>query len=212
MTAKELKKQERVQNYENQRAALRDQGYQETVLTISVLKANVMAVIITLPIIVVCIMGYTLIHGGFTLLGASGIRGVVNSLLFLAGIVALIVVHELLHGIGWSLFCKNKWKSVIFDVMWDNLTPYCHCKEPLAFGPYLFGAMLPLFVTGFGLFALALWLGSAGVFFLSVLAMIAAGGDLTLALMLLKHRKAAYIMDLPVDIGCSVFSKATANS
>ena len=220
-TIRDSKKQARIDNYEAQRAALLERGYTETLVIMSVLKANVLAAAVTLPLIAACAVLYGLVHGGFSLSMSSLfetaespgalilqlLRVLGIALAPLAAILVLVVVHELLHGLGWVLFCQNGWKSIIIDVMWDKLTPYCHCKEPLAYGPYMLGALAPLVITGFGLFALALSLGHSGLLALSFLGILAAGGDLMIVLMLLRHRKAAYFMDLAADIGCSVFSK-----
>src|SRR4030042_3176844 len=60
-----------------------------------------------------------------------------------------IVLHELIHGLAFLLFCKNGIKSIEFGIMWKYLSPYSHCKEPLRVSPYIIGALLPAIVLGF---------------------------------------------------------------
>ena len=60
-----------------------------------------------------------------------------------------IILHELIHGLTFLLFCKNGFKSIEFGIMWKYLAPYCHCKEPLPVRPYIIGALMPAIVLGF---------------------------------------------------------------
>ncbi len=52
-----------------------------------------------------------------------------------------IAAHELLHGLGWSRYAKNGWKSIKFGVNWKFFTPYCHCNEPLQLNHYRIGSV-----------------------------------------------------------------------
>ena len=70
-------------------------------------------------------------------------------LLFLLVFFALIVLHELIHGITWSLFTENRMKDIEFGVMWKYLTPYCTCRKSLKRGQYITGTLMPTIVLGF---------------------------------------------------------------
>ena len=51
--------------------------------------------------------------------------------MFLIVFMILIVVHELIHGFTWGMFAQSKLKAISFGFIWQYLTPYCTCKEPL---------------------------------------------------------------------------------
>ena len=190
---------QRTERFEAIRAELEQEGWHGISCTISVLKANLMAFVTAGPIAAVCAVVFILTKSGVS--GGFGIR---ELLIFYALLLASIFVHEGLHDLAWSLFCKHGWKSIHLGVMWKKLTPYCCCMEPLAFGPYLVGGLAPLVVLGFGLFAAAMLTGSVLLLLLSLVNILAAGGDTTIALMLLRHRKAR-IMDHPTACGFWAF-------
>lgn len=191
----------RTENFEQVKAQLEQEGYRAVPATISVLKANFMALVTAGPIAALCTVIFFLVH-------RSGTFGFAYwmSLAVLPAFFVSMVVHEGLHGLGWRPFCKRGWKSLHIGVLWKKLTPFCCCMEPLGFGAYLFGGLFPLLVLGLGSFGVALATGNIFWLFLSVLNILSAGGDTTIALMLCKHRK-ALIMDHPTECGFWAFEK-----
>lgn len=120
--------------------------------------------------------------------------------------VAGVVVHELIHGIAWSSFAKDGFKSIRFGVLWKSVTPYCHCKEPLLVRQYQIGAAAPGIILGIIPAIIALFTGSLlwlafGLFFT-----MAAGGDLMIILMLKNEDLNHLVQDHPSKIGCLVYS------
>lgn len=200
MASNDQEKQNRIDNYENKRLAMLNEGYTENICTISIVKANIMALVTTSPIIVLCIAIYfskwDMINFNFN---------IIKSLLFVIFTIACIVIHEIIHGLTWSMFCKNKWESIHLGIMLEVLTPYCHCKEPLKFGAYILGGLMPLLVLGIGVFIFSLFIGSGLLLFLSLINILGAGGDVTIAIMLLRYKK-ALILDHPTKCGFVAFT------
>lgn len=192
-------------NYEKQKKQYIEEGYEERQEVISVVKANVMAFVTAGPFVVLGVSLWVLAKRwgeGFFDLRSVGLFWII--------FLVLIFVHELLHGIGWVFFTKRKWKSIYLGIMWEYLTPYCHCKEPLRPGQYLVGGLMPFAVLGAGMYAAALVSGSYMLFALSLLNMLCAGGDTTIACMLWKYLKqndACYILDHPTQCGFVAFVK-----
>jgi hypothetical protein len=199
MSKSETKKRDRIENYELLRTEMANRGYKEKICTISVLKANILAIIITVPIIAVCLAIYNNKWDGGTF-SLSPFR----ILLFLIILIACFVIHEVLHGLTWGLFCKQKWRSIHLGVMWNQLTPYCHCKEMLNWGSYILGGTMPLIVLGIGLFISAFLLGNMMLLVISLINILTAGGDITIVFMLLKHKN-ALVFDHPTECGFIVF-------
>ena len=102
----------RKEAFEQARVELEAQGYRIHPLVISVVSANVGALATALPLDVVLGAGFFLLHP----FGSVSFQLVDLLFAFLAFVV-LTVVHELVHGLTWSLFAKSGWKSVSFGVI-----------------------------------------------------------------------------------------------
>lgn len=196
-------KQKIIDNYEQQKRYYTENGYIEKSEIISVFRANVMAFVTAGPFVILGIILWIMFKRSETVPGY-------NILLFFILFFASIFIHEVLHGVGWSLWTEGKWKSIYLGIMWEYLTPYCHCKEPLRPKKYLFGVLLPFVVLGIGLYIVAFITGSRMIYILSLLNIFCAGGDTTIACMELKYLKrsaACYILDHPTDCGFLAFLK-----
>lgn len=197
-------KQQRLQDYQEQYRRLQAEGYTAKDCTISVLRANVMAFVTAGPFVVIAVALYLSKWAGDTFSLTANLPGM---LLFLAMLAVSIPMHEGLHGAAWSLVAKNGWRSIRFGVMRPSYTPYCHCKEPLGFFGYLFGALMPFAVLGVGTLVIAYLTGSAFFLAASAINLLAAGGDTTLVLMMLPYTKAQFL-DHPFACGFTAFTKA----
>jgi hypothetical protein len=191
----------RVEEYEKMRISMAADGFHESTRTISILKANAMMLVTALPIAALCALAYF-----FKWHTISFQLTLQQTLLAVAAFFFCVFVHEVIHGLTWSLFCKNRWKSIHLGVVWNQLTPYCHCREALKYGGYILGALMPLAILGLGAFAISLYLGDSILLFLSLLNILGAGGDITISFMALRH-KGAFIYDHPTECGFIAFDK-----
>ena len=78
--------------------------------------------------------------------------------------------------------------------------------KPLTFGKYLLGGLMPFLVLGLGLFLVALFAKNEMLLLCSLYNILCAGGDTTIACILLKHRHAV-IIDHPTECGFWAFEK-----
>ncbi|MEI3523510.1 MAG: DUF3267 domain-containing protein [Anaerotignum sp.] len=159
LTAAEQKRKEM---FLEKKAALEAEGFEAHDLTISAVYANVMAVVLALPILLVLWAVFVWKNGHGSI--SSPMLLVVLVLFFL-----LIVVHEAIHGLFWSFFAKNKWKSISFGIMWNSLTPYCTCQEELTKGQYAIGGVMPCVLLGIVPAIAAIFLGSLPLFWVGAL-------------------------------------------
>lgn len=198
---KDLKKQSQIKKFEETKTEMIKRGYVESLGTISVSKANLYALLTAGPIAIICCIIYFLkwksIYFHFTS---------ITLILYFSGIFVSVIVHELIHGFTWSLFCKNKLKSISFGIMWSSFTPYCHCEEPLDFKSYLIGCIAPLFILGILSFIISLIIGNPLILILSLINILSAGEDTTICLLLFKFKDALFI-DHPTDCGFVAFTK-----
>ena len=198
-------KQKIIANYKEQKKIYLEEGYKECPETFSVLTANLMAFVVTAPFMMIAVGGWVL-TGGFRKSGYYEM----NLLLVFALMIASIFIHELLHGTGWIGISGKSWKSIYIGVMWESLTPDCHCKEPLSPREYFVGAVMPFVVLGAGTYLLALATGSFMFFLLSLFNTVSAGGDLLIVckeFKYLKQNENCLILDHPEDCGFIAFIK-----
>lgn len=116
-----------------------------------------------------------------------------------------IVLHELIHGLTWSLFARNGHRSVKYGILRKSATPYCHCKEPLQVRHYVLGALMPAIVLGILPATAAVICGDfyllvSGVFFI-----MAATGDFMIVHLLRNEKKGDQVMDHPSEAGCYIY-------
>lgn len=193
-----------LENYEQQKKLFLQAGYVEQQETVTIVKANIMAVVTAGPFAAAEVLVWILYGQNF--LKDFSIWDIVW---YLALFMLSIFIHELLHGIGWGFWAKQGFKSIHLGIMREYATPYCHCKEPLKPGQYLFGCVLPFLVLGIGFFIPAIAAGSPLLLLLCVSNVLSAGGDTTIAIMLKKYlgRRECYILDHPEQCGFVAFFK-----
>ena len=136
--------------------------------------------------------------------------GVKGLIIYAIGYIVLIVAHELVHGLTWSIFSPNHWKDIDFGFIVKTMNPYCTCGEPLEKGQYILGAMMPLLVTGIIPTVIAFLIGSFPFLLVGLSLIIGAGGDIMLVLKLLRFRtdaKEILIYDHPTEAGSIMFTR-----
>ena len=202
LTEKELKRKE---HFEKLSYEMQEKGYKAKDLTVGIMQANVGAFFIMLPFMAVTAWVYYIVNGiniyEFSLK---------LSLLLVPILLLLIVLHELIHGITWGIFAENNFHSIDFGVIWNALTPYCTCSEPIKKWQYMLGAAMPTLVLGGGTAIVAVVTGQLLWFFISELMLLSGGGDFLILLKILLYRsdkKEAVYYDHPYECGVVVFEK-----
>ena len=163
-------------------ADLEAQGYVRTDRTIDLKWANIIVLIASIPVLALLIALFFLVNG-LDSLGHSNGR---TSLIFIVSYIVLVVVHELIHGLTWSIFSPNHWKDIEFGFIKETMTPYCTCCVPLEKGHYILGALMPLIVLGIIPTVIAILTGSFLLLTIAAVMVLSAGGDVLLVIELLK--------------------------
>ena len=185
---------------------LENKGYSRNDRTIDIVKANVVTILLSLPVMAVTVGLFLLVNRS----GPTDSFGKSSFWIFTVSYIALIVVHELIHGLTWSVFAPNHWKDIEFGFMTQYLTPYCTCGVPLEKSQYILGALMPLIVLGLIPAAIAIFSGSFLLLLISVVMIMSAGGDVLLVRELLRFRtdaKEQLIYDHPTQAGSIVFTR-----
>jgi hypothetical protein len=202
---KEDKENPICENYKNIREELIKEGYKEEISYISVLKANILAFLTAGPFALLILFAYSIVWKEYYF----EVKSLYSIIWLWTLFIISIPIHEFLHGFAWQFFCTERWKSIKFGVLWSKLTPYCHCKEPLSVNKYLVALLMPFFVLGLGIGIISIVLRSPLILIVSLLNILSAGGDTTIALKIFKYRKKkdTIILDHPTEIGFVVFEK-----
>jgi hypothetical protein len=125
-------------------------------------------------------------------------------------LVALTVVHELIHGACWSIFTPHHFKDIEFGVMLSAMAPYCACLVPLKKEQHVFGTAMPLIVLGILPTIYAICSGSLFMLLTGIVMIVSAGGDMAIVLEMLKYKTACHdvkIFDHPTQVGFYLFEK-----
>lgn len=187
--------------------SMEEEGYKVENLFFSILLVNILGLLVILPINFLFLAVYYLFND-YT--PNDNTYSPYIGLIFIALMLLLIVVHELIHGITWGHFAAEGRKSIEFGVIWQALTPYCTCSSPLTKGEYIKGALMPTIVLGFIPGIIAAITGWVPLLILSQLMILAGAGDVLIVARLLLHRpkraKVVYL-DHPTECGLVAFVK-----
>jgi hypothetical protein len=141
---------------------------------------------------------YVYLYGLLTLLYGM------NPTAILLGFIALIVLHEAIHAIGWKLASGLPWSVFTFGFAWRGLAPYCHAKAPMGVNAYRIGGILPLIFTGLLPWLVGLAIGDATITVLGSLLIAGAVGDIYVLQSLRNVPASAQVIDHESNAGCVV--------
>ena len=201
------KEQRRLNVFEETCERLSQEGYKKTDLTIGIVKANLFVFLLAIPVIAIGVLLFAWRNPISLLMPTSQ-----GSLLFIVLFVVLIVVHELIHGLTWSMFSEHHFKDIEFGFMKELLTPYCTCTTPLPKKHYILGALMPCIVLGIIPTAIGILLGSHLLFWIGIVMILSAGGDIMIVWKVMKFKKQdeskeILIYDHPTQAGSVIFEK-----
>lgn len=195
-------KKNKQQLFEETCRRMEGDGYRRTDLTISAKQLNLIALLVIVPMIGIPCVLFML---RWNLLAGSGVS-IRVSLWTLVAFLIGIVIHELIHGLVWSFFCKDGLHSIHFGFQLKTLTPYCHCAQPLNKGGYIAGTLAPAMVLGLMPVLLSLVFSSVNLMLFGAMNLAAAVGDFAIVLLLAPQRE-VLVVDHPTDPGLVAFSK-----
>ena len=193
LTEAEMKRQAA---FEEKEKKLLEKGYERKDIQISVLTANFVGILLTLPFVAVIVAGYILRNGMFVFHKVLDEKPV----LYFAGI----------GGIIWTIGAENGKKDIEFGFQKETLTPYCTCTSPLTKSMYILGSMMPMTILGVVLGVVSIFIGNFILLAISVIQIIGGAGDILITAMLLFHKtkgKDVVLLDHPTKIGLVAFEK-----
>lgn len=209
MSKKERKltpaEQKRKADFEKICEEMEQNGYRKKDLTVSVLLANVLALIVMLPFAAAVFCLYITVNSAE--IETLSLRE--DIWIFIAALL-LAVLHEAVHGLTWGFFAKNHFKSIDFGIVWKALTPYCTCSEPLTKRQYMIGGVMPTLIVGFLPAIISAVIGNFWLFVLSEFMILGGGGDFLIILKMLFYRPKTndvLYYDHPYECGIVAFER-----
>ncbi len=201
------KEQRRLNVFEETCERLSQKGYKKTDLTIGIVKANLFVFLLAIPVVAIGVLLFAWKNPISLLMPSPQ-----GSLLFIVLFIVLIVAHELIHGLTWSLYAEHHFKDIEFGFMKEYLTPYCTCTTPLLKSHYIMGALMPCVVLGIFPMAIGILLGSHLLFWTGIVMILAAGGDIMIVIKVLAYKsqrdsKEILVYDHPTQAGSVIFEK-----
>ena len=198
--------EKRLEEFEKLSIEMEEKGYQMRPLTVSIVKANLFAIALAVPVFIGGIILFFLLHKD----GDIDFGIFSNPILFTAAVLLLTLVHELIHGSTWACFTKNHFRDIAFGFMKQYLTPYCSCKVPLHKSAYITGSLMPLILLGIVPAVIAEIIGSFPLLIISLVMITEAAGDILIVINTLKYRSDAediLYLDHPTQAGGVIFER-----
>lgn len=173
-------------------------------------KANLVGSLFGLIPAIILIVGHLLYNGEFTLtFNPNDWFGII---LLIIIVIGGVLVHELLHVIGWMLAGRVSLSAVKLGFDRKTSTPYAHIRQALPINAYRFGIILPAIVLGLlpGLIGIVNNLPPYTIF--GAFFTLAAGGDMLILWLLRRDPAHALAIDHPDRAGCEVLIPNESNS
>ena len=131
-------------------------------------------------------------------------------LAYTGGVIVMMIIHELIHGICYASSVSGGWKSVEFGFNTAAVAPYCVCLEPLTKKAYIITMLMPTVILGFIPCIIGSVIGKSFVFLLGFTLVFGGGGDFLMTYNLLTVKTNGFdavFIDHPTEIGSMIFMR-----
>jgi hypothetical protein len=170
-------------------------------LSISLERANVVALVLFPVLLVVTLLPFWAIHGGAAL--ADGASVVFIPWVFFPAILVAIVVHEGLHAVGFLVAGAPR-GALHFGVDRKTLSPYAGCRTPVRADAYRLSVLLPGLVLGVLPWIYGMVAGAGWAVVWAALMILTAGGDAMILWIIRGLHGATLVLDHPTRAGCLI--------
>lgn len=122
-----------------------------------------------------------------------------------------MVLHELCHGLGYSLYVKDK-SNIKFGAVFEKGVLYAMCQEKLTKKQIMISLLLPLLLLSVLVLPIAIIFKNADLFFLAGLNLIGSIGDIAMLKLISRMPSDIKYIDLDSEIGTYLLSKKDLKS
>ena len=173
--------------------------YVSELRTISMMKANIVALVAMAALGLLGLVAMYAIWGGISLGRPWG------SALFLLCIVLGVAVHELIHGLTWMYATHSGFSHLRFGFLWGGV--YCHIDVPMNKKKYVIGALMPLLLLGIIPYLLSFAIHSLWMMIFGAIFIACAMGDVLIVWAIRHEPSDTLLYDHPSEPGCVVYRK-----
>ncbi|MFP7476875.1 DUF3267 domain-containing protein [Terribacillus saccharophilus] len=133
-------------------------------------------------------------------------------LLFLVLVVLGIILHELLHGIGFIVFGKAKPRQIKYGISWKDGAAYAHCMIPIKVSAYRVALLLPVILTGLIPLVISFIVGNGVLLTVSVILTAGGIGDWLIFRSLKIYKASQLVKDHPTKVGYYIYTDTADES
>ena len=123
-----------------------------------------------------------------------------------------LILHEIIHGIGFGLFKEVSKKNICFGMALEKGVFYCMCKQKISKKVILTSLLFPLTFIGIVTLIIGMIINSYTLVVLSVMNIAGAVGDMVMTLYFLKVSNDIIYVDLDDCTSFTVLSKEDLSS
>lgn len=120
-----------------------------------------------------------------------------------------LIVHEILHGIGFALFKEVNLKNITFGMFLEKGVFYCMCKQNIGKKVILTSLLFPVTIIGVITLIIGMIINNYELVFLSILNIVSSIGDIVMTIYFLKCPKDIIYLDLD---DCTSFTVLSTKS
>lgn len=120
-----------------------------------------------------------------------------------------LILHELLHGMGFAVFKSVKKENITFGITLEKGIFYCMCKQNISKKVILTSLLFPVTIIGFLTLIIGMILNQYELVFLSILNIVSSIGDIMMTIYFLKCPNDIIYLDLD---DCTSFTILSSTS
>jgi hypothetical protein len=173
--------------------------------SISIARANVVMLLITVPLMVALVALYLAVWNAGNLV--NGLERFLRWRVVIPTLVIGIPLHEAIHGLAWVILGRRPLSDVRFGFQWKTITPYAHLQVAVPATAYRWGAAMPAMILGLLPYLVGLILSQGLLAWLGLFFIFTGGGDLLVLWLLRGVDGDALTEDHPSRAGCYVYPR-----
>lgn len=123
-----------------------------------------------------------------------------------------LIIHELLHGIGFLIFKEVKLKNITLGMTIEKGVFYCMCKQNIGKKVILTSLLFPITIIGFITLIIGMIINNYELVFLSILNIVSSIGDIVMIIYFLKCPSDIIYLDLDDCTSFTVISNKSLDN
>lgn len=128
-----------------------------------------------------------------------------NFYIVFSGLILVFLIHELFHGIGYSLFVKDKSK-IKYGIALEKGVLYAMCQDVISKPGIIVSLLFPLIFLTLILGIIGILINNSVIVFLAIVNLLGAVGDIMMATLAIRLPKDTKYIDYNADIGAYFIS------